>query len=130
MATAPAYASTPVLWSGAVSNSSADTSFTTPAHGVTLGTGGTNGTKITQIDVIPTGTVVAGLTNVFAYDGTNYHLVLSVVIAAYSSSTTAAPTEQSFYFDNLVLPSNSWTLYATNTIASNPVTVNAYGASL
>lgn len=130
MATAPAYAATPVIWSGLVPGT-ADTSWTAPTNQTTLGSAGASGTKITQVDVIPAGTVVAGLVNVFLYDGSAYHLLESVAIAAYTSSTTAAPPKQSFYYDNLVLPSG-WSLRCTVTVSGDVslVTVNAYGASL
>jgi hypothetical protein len=130
MAVAPAYASTPVAWTGLVP-STADTSWTAPSHVTSLGAAGSSGTKIVQVDVIPAGTVVAGLVNVFLYDGAAYHLHESVTIAAYSSSTTGAPPKQSFYYDNLVLP-NGWSLAVSNTVSSNVslVEVNAYGASL
>lgn len=130
MAAAPAYAATPVAWCGLVPGT-ADTSWTAPTNQATLGSAGASGTKITQIDVIPAGTVVAGLVNIFAYDGSAYHLVESVTIAAYTSSTTAAPPKQTFIYDNLVLP-NGWSLRITNTVAGNVslVTVNAFGASL
>jgi hypothetical protein len=130
MATAPAYAATPVAWTGLVPGT-ADTSWTAPTNATTLGSAGASGTKITQVDVIPAGTNVAGLVNVFLYDGTAYHLHESVTIPAYSSSTTAAPVKQSFYYDNLVLPSG-WSLRVTNTVSGNVnlVEVNAYGASL
>ena len=117
MAAAPAYAATPVTWSGLVP-STADTSWTAPSHTTSLGSAGANGTKITQVDVIPAGTVVAGLVNVFLYDGTTYHLHESVTIAAYTSSTTAAPAKQSYASDNLVLP-NGWSLVVTNTVSGN-----------
>lgn len=131
MATAPAYAATPVLWAG-LTPASADTSLTAPTNVTTLGTAGSSGSKITQIDVIPTATVVAGLVNVFAYDGTTYHLVESVAITAGTVNTTTAPVKQTFTYDNLVLPSNSWSLRVTSTVAGNTsiVEVNAYGASL
>jgi len=129
MAAAPAYAVTPVAWTGLVP-STADTSWTAPAHVTTLGSAGAGGTKITQIDVIPAGTTVAGLVNVFVYDGTNYHLHESVTIAAATLSTTAAPVKQSYTYDNLVLPTGS-SLVVTTTVAGNVslVEVNAYGAS-
>lgn len=130
MAAAPAYASTPAVWPG-LTPASADTSWTAPSNVTVLGSAGASGTKVVQVDVIPAGTVVAGLVNVFAYDGSAYHLVESVVIAAYTSSTTAAPPKQSFTYDNLVLP-NGWSLRITTTVAGNAslVEVNAFGASL
>ena len=130
MAAAPAYAASPVAWCGLVP-ATADTSWTAPVNVTTLGSAGASGTKITQVDVTPAGTVVAGLVNVFLYDGSAYHLHESVTIAAYTSSTTAAPPKQSYYYDNLVLP-NGWSLRVTNTVAGNVslVEVNAFGASL
>jgi hypothetical protein len=130
VASAPAYAATPVAWCGLVP-ASADTSLTAPTNVTTLGSAGASGTKITQIDVIPAATVVAGLVCVFAYDGSTYHLVEAVTIAAATVSTTAAPVKQSFTYDNLVLPSG-WSLRCTNTVAGNVslVEVNAFGASL
>ena len=76
---------------------------------------------------------MAGLVCVFAYDGTNYHLLppFPLAIAAATPSTTLAPVSQTAYFDNLVLPSG-WSLVITNTVAGNEslVQVTAYGASL
>lgn len=131
MASAPVYSATPVAWCGLVPGT-ADTSYTAPTNQATLGTAGSSGTKITQIDVTPVGTVGAGVVNVFAYDGSTYHLVESVTIPAATVSTTAAPAKQSFTYDNLVLPSNSWSLRVTNTVSGNVslVKVCAYGASL
>ena len=130
MAAAPAYAATPVAWTGLVP-ATADTSWTAPTNVTALGSAGASGTKITQVDVIPAGTVVAGLVNLFLYDGTTYHLHESVTIPAYTSSTTAGPVKQSFTYDNLVLPTG-WSLRVTTTVAGNVslVEVNAYGASL
>ena len=110
--------------------STADTSWTAPTHVTTLGTAGANGTKVNEIDVTPVGTTVASQVNVFAYDGSTYHLVLSVAIAAATLSTTEGPVTQSFTFDNLVLPTSSWTLACSNTVAGNVslITVNAFGA--
>jgi hypothetical protein len=131
MAAAPAFAATPAAWCGLVPGT-ADTSFTAPTHVTTLGTAGSSGTKITQIDVIPAGTVVAALVNIFAYDSTTYHLIESVTIAAGTVNTTTAPVKQTYSYDNLVLPSSSWSLVVTNTVAGNVslVEVNAWAASL
>lgn len=131
MAVAPVYFVTPRLLAGLVP-ATADTSFTAPTHLTTLGSGGANGTKISEIDVIPVGTVVAGIVNVFAYDGTTYHLLPggSVTIAAATVSTTAAPVATVLTFENLVLPSSSWSLVCSNTVAGNVslIEVVAYGA--
>jgi hypothetical protein len=130
MAAAPSYASTPIAWTGLVP-STFDTSFTAPSHVTTLGSAGSSGTKVTQVDVIPVATVVTGLVNLFAYDGTAYHLIESLMIAAATVSTTAPPVKTSLYYDNLVLPTG-WSLVVSSTVAGNQslLEVNAFGASL
>jgi hypothetical protein len=131
MAAAPAYAATPVAWTGLVPGT-ADTSFTAPTNQTTLGTAGSNGTKITEINIIPVGTVAAGLVNVFLYDGSTYHLWDSYLIAVGTVNTTTQPVRQVFTYDNLVLPTNSWSLRVTTTVSGNVslIEVNAVGASL
>jgi hypothetical protein len=130
VATAPAYAATPVIWAGLIPGT-ADTSFTAPANQTTLGSAGASGTKIVQVDIEPVGTTVSGLVNIFAYDGTAYHLMESVTISAATVSTSTPPVKQSYTYDNLVLPSG-WSLRVSGTIAGNVslVKVIAYGASL
>ena len=130
MAAVPAFAATPVAWCGLVP-STQDTSNTAPTHVTSLGSAGASGTKITQVDITPTATVVAGIVNVFAYDGATYHLLEPVTIAAATVSATAAPVKQSYTYDNLVLP-NGWSLAVSNTEASNVsiIEVSAWGASL
>ena len=130
MASLPSYAVTPVTWSGLVPATN-DTSFTAPTHTTLLGSAGVNGTKITEIDLIPVATVVLSLVNLFLFDGTTYHLHESVTISAQTISATLPPTKQIFYYDNLVLPSG-WSLYCTVTVAGDEslVEVNAFGASL
>lgn len=128
MATAPSFAATPHLMFGLVPGS-ADTSYTAPTVVTILGSAATTGTKISEIDVIPVGTTVAGVVNIFAYDGSAYHLVTPVTIGAGSVNTTNPPLPQVFVYDNLLLPSG-WSLRCTTTVAGNGslVTVNAAGA--
>jgi hypothetical protein len=131
MATAPSYAATPLIGSALVNNGTADTSYSAPTHGSTLLTAGSNGTKVAQIDLIPAGTISSGgvVVNIFIYNGTSYYLHESVLIAAITPATQVASLKYSYYYDNLVIPSGS-TLYVTETIATQPVQVNAFGASL
>ena len=112
--------------------STLDASFTAPTHVTSLGSAGSSGTKVTQVDVTPVATVVAGLVNIFIYDGTTYHLLASVTIAAATVSTTAAPVTQTLTFDNLVLPASTWSLACSNTVSGNVslLEVNAFGADL
>lgn len=131
MATAPAYAATPLLGAVLVNNGTADTSFSTPTHATLLVTAGSNGTKITQIDVVPAGTISSGgvVVNIFLYNGSTYYLHESVLVAAITPGTQAASLKYSYYYDNLVLPA-SWYLYATETVATQPCQVSAWGSSL
>jgi hypothetical protein len=128
LAASPVFAVTPRSMCGLVP-STADTSNTAPTHVTSLGSAGSSGTKISQIDVTPVGTVVAGIVNVFLYDGTTYHLHEPVTIPAATVSTTAAPVKQSYYYDNLNLPSG-WSLAVSNTVSGNVslVEVSAFGA--
>jgi hypothetical protein len=132
MATAPAYASTPLLGNALINNGTADTSFSAPTHTTTLFTAGSNGTKLVQVDLIPAGTISSGgvVVNLFFYNGSSYFLHESVLITAITPATQVASLKYSYYYDSVVLPSNSWSLVATETVVSQPVQVNAYGASL
>src|SRR5215831_17879044 len=108
MAASPVFAATPRLMAVSVS-ATADTSWTAPTTTATVGSGGSSGTKVSQIDVMPVGTTVAGVINIFAYDGTTYTLLESVQVSAVSASTTVPVVKiASFTYDNLNLPSSSW----------------------
>jgi hypothetical protein len=133
VAAAPAYASNPLLGAVLIDNGTADTSFSAPSHATLLVTAASTGTKITEIDFTPGGTISSGgvVVNIFLYNGTTYYLAPngSVLVAAVTPATQVAPPTVQNYYDNLVLPSG-WSLYATETIASQPVFVIAFGASL
>jgi diphthamide biosynthesis methyltransferase len=72
MSTTAQYASTPVF--GAALLTTADTSLTAPTTVGTVLTAGSNGTRIDYIDIQGVANTVAGIVNLFIYDGTNYHL--------------------------------------------------------
>ena len=80
--------------------------------------------------MIPFGTSVTGLVNVFLYDGSAYHLHEPVQITAGTANPTIVPVKTSYYYDNLVLPSG-WSMSITTTEAGNEnlVEVSAFGAS-
>lgn len=130
MATAPAFAATPVCWSGLVP-ATADTSLTAPSNVTTLGTAGANGTKIDSIVVEGVGTTVAGVVNIFLYDNSTYHLYDQFLISAVTSSTTARAYRSERAYTNLLLPSNSWSLRCTVTVAGDQslLKVTATGGS-
>jgi hypothetical protein len=131
MAATPAYAATPLLGSALVSNTTADTSFSAPAHATLLVTASANGSKITEIDLIPAGTIASGgvVVNIFIYNGAAYYLHESVLIAAITPGVQTASQKYTYTYDNLVLP-NGYFLYATETVITQPVQVNCFGASL
>ena len=131
MATAPAYASTINLGSGLVP-ATLDTSLTAPTNVTTIVTGGTNGTKIEELIFQGVGTTVAGVVNVFLYDGSTYHLYDQVLVAAVTSSTTAIAFRTTRQYANLFLKDNTWTLRVSTTVAGlqSMVKVTATGGSI
>ena len=118
MAANPSFAATPETWCGLVP-ATADTSLTAPTNVTTLGTAAASGTKIDSITCQAVGTTVAGVVNVFLYDGSTYHLFDQFLVPAVSSSTTARAWRQARSYTDLVLPSSSWSLRVTNTVAGN-----------
>ncbi len=121
MATAPAFAATPIVWTGLVP-ATFDTSLTAPTNATTLGTANAaNGSKIEEIVVQGVLTTVAAVVNIFLHDGTTYHLYDQFVITAVTSSTTAAAFRVSKTYANLVLPkaTPTWTLRCTVTVAGD-----------
>lgn len=136
MATAPAFASTINRGSAALSTT-ADTAVATAGSTitpttssfVTLFTAGANGSKVEEITVIPTGTVTACTVRIYVYNGSNYYLRDVYTIAAYTNSTTTAPTPTVVDYSNLELKSGD-TLVASCTVAAEPLTANAFGGDL
>jgi len=118
MATAPAFASTPVAWSGLVP-ATLDASLTAPTNVTTLGTSTAGGTKIDEITCQGVGTTVAGVVNIFLHDGSTYHLYDQFLVPAVTSSTTAKAWQSRRLYANLVLPNGSWSLRATVTVAGD-----------
>ena len=127
MATTPAFAVTPVI--GAVSISTQETSLTAPTSFGTLVSGVTAGRRVAEIVVKCAATSVAALVRVFLHDGTNYFLFDEISVAAATSSNTGATTRVSTLYNNLILPSSSWSIRVTTTIAQ-ATHVTAFGADL
>jgi hypothetical protein len=127
MASTPSFAVTSKVGTGAVSGT-ASTSFTSPSNPTTIVTGASGGTKIEEIIFQGIGTTVAGTVNVFVHDGTNYSLIDQVLVTAITSSTTAAMFRARRQYQNLILPSTSWTLRVSSMVASQLIQVSAFGA--
>lgn len=130
MATSAQYAATPRV--GSANLTTQDTSLTAPTTVSTILTAGASGTRIDYIDVQGVATTVAGLINLFIFDGTNYILFAQVPVIAVTSSTTApafAATLSSNVNSNLmplIIPTG-YSLRATTSVAQTGVRVTAMG---
>lgn len=127
MATAPAFAVTPRISS--VSIATAESSYTAPTNVGTLITGGTSGTRVSEIVCKCAATSAAAIVRIFLYDGTTYWLFDEVTIAAATGSSTVQQTRVSTTYNNLVLPSSSWSVRVTTSV-SQTTHVTALGADL
>ena len=130
MSTTAQYASVPKF--GSATLTTADTSLTAPTTVGTIVTAGASGTRIDYIDIQGVATTVAGLINLFVYDGTNYVLWNQVPVIAITSSTTV-PAFAAYLSSNnnsnimpLTLPTG-YSLRATTSVAQTGVRVTAYG---
>lgn len=130
MATSAQYASTPKIGSALLTT--ADTSLTAPTTVGTVFTAGASGSRIDYIDIQGVATSVAGLINLFIFDGTNYFLYTQVPVQAITSSTTAAAFTAiiSSNTNANILPINLPTghsLRATTSVAQTGIRVTALG---
>ena len=130
MSTTAQYASTPRVGSALLTT--ADTSLTAPSTVGTVLSAGASGTRIDYIEVMGVATTIAGLINLFIYDGSTYFLWQQIPVQAVTSSTTA-PAFVAVISSNsnanvmpLTLPTG-YSLRATTTTAQTGVRVTAYG---
>lgn len=127
MATQPQFAVTPRI--GAVSVATADSSYTAPTNVGTLITGAAAGTRVAEVVVKCAATSAAALVRLFLYDGTTYWLFDEITVAAATGSSTVQQTRVSTTYNNLILPSASWSLRVTTSI-SQVTHVTAFAADL
>jgi len=128
MATTPQFAVTPRI--GAVSIATADASYTAPTSVGTLITGASTGTRIAEIVVKSAATSAAAIVRVFLVDGSgNYWLFDEITVTAATGSSTVAQNRVSTTYNNLILPSASWSLRVTTSVAQT-THVTAFGADL
>jgi hypothetical protein len=130
MSTTAQYASTPKVGSALLTT--ADTSLTAPTTVGTVLSAGASGTRIDYIEIQGVATTVAGLINLFIYDGSTYILWQQIPVLAVTSSTTA-PAWFSVLSSNsnanimpLTIPTG-YSLRATTSVAQTGVRVIAYG---
>lgn len=127
MATAPQFAVTPRI--GNVSIATAEASYTAPTNVGTLITGAATGTRIAEIVVKCAATSAAAIVRIFLYDGTTYWHFDEITVAAATGSSTVQQTRVSTAYNNLVLPSASWSVRVTTSVAQ-ATHVTALGADL
>jgi hypothetical protein len=127
MAASPVFAVTPRI--GAVSIATADSSYTAPTNVGTLITGASTGTRISEIIVKNAATSAAAIVRVFLYDGSTYWLFDEVTVAAATGSATVQQSRVSTLYTNLILPSASWSVRVTTSVAQ-ATHVTALGADL
>lgn len=130
MAANAQYAATPKVGSALLTT--ADTSLTAPTTVGTVVTAGASGTRIDYIDIQGVATTVAGIINLFLFDGTNYILWNQVPVIAVTSGTTAVAFQALLSSNSnanlmpLTLPTG-WSLRATTSTAQTGIRVTAYG---
>ena len=127
MAASPVFAVTPRM--SAVSIATADSSYTAPTNVGTLITGASTGTRVAEIVVKCAATSAAAIVRIFLYDGTTYWHFDEVTIAAATGSATVQQTRVSTTYNNLILPSASWSVRVTTSVAQT-THVTALGADL
>jgi hypothetical protein len=130
MAASPAFISTPRI--GRVSLSTANTATDGTGTISDLIVGVSAGTRILSVNVQGTATTVASLVNLFLFDGTNWDLFDQITISATTGSNTVKGYRLVTAYTDLVLPSASWKLGATLTVAptTGTVRVAAFGGDL
>jgi hypothetical protein len=127
MATNPSFISTARL--GVASVSSANTAIDGTGTITDLITGVAAGTRVLEIAAQCSATSAAALVNLFIYDGTTWTLFDQITISAATSSNTVKANRNNATYVNLVLPSASWKIGCTTTIAQ-ATRVYAFGGDL
>lgn len=117
MATEPIFAATPHIAAGLIP-ATADTSRTAPANVTTIFTAAAGGSKVEEITLEAVGTTVAGIVNIFLYDGATYHLYDQFLLLAITLATTQLGYRASHTYSNLVLPSG-WSVRVSGEVVAN-----------
>lgn len=122
--TSPIFGLTPIIWKGTVST--ANTARDGTGTIATIGSAGTNGSRIEEIVVKATENPADSVVTIFLHDGTNYYLFDEFDLGdpAAASNTVAGYREYRTY-RNLVLPSG-WSLRAAITVALTAGVINVF----
>lgn len=129
MATDPVFASTPRI--GMVQATAANDNQRDGTTGTYYDviTGVAAGTKIEEIVCEFTVTTTAGMIRLFLHDGTNNRLFDEIPVTAVTPTASVAAFRASRTYLNLVLPSASWKITASNDNAE-ACNIFAFGADL
>jgi hypothetical protein len=92
-------------------------------------TGASTGSRIAELVVKSAATSAAAVVRVFLYDGTTYWLFDEITVAAATGSSTVQQARVSNSYNNLILPSASWSIRVTTSV-SQATHVTALGADL
>ena len=131
MASKPAFAATPRQ--GQTSIATAELSLTAPTNVGTILMAGANGSRVERLRAVGAASTVAGLVNVFLYDGSVYRLIRAIVVGAASPGATVPAwgsdgSGMISFEGGLMLPSG-WSLRATTTVGQT-IHLTADGADL
>jgi hypothetical protein len=128
MATSPSFIGTPVIGTAALS--AANTALDGSGTIVSLLTGAASGTRVLEIDAQCSATSSACLVNIFlsSDSGTSWTLFDQITITAITVSTTAKAFRNYNTYANLILPSTSYKLGVTATVAQ-AIKVHALGGN-
>jgi hypothetical protein len=127
MATAPAFAVTPRIAS--VNIATANTNRDGTGTVATLITGASTGTRIAEIVIKARVTTTAGQVRVFLHDGTSFFAFNEIAVAAATVSNSVQGVRVSAVYNNLILPSASWSI-RVSTHNAESIDVTALGADL
>jgi hypothetical protein len=130
MATSPAFISTPRIGRLSLSTANTATDGTGTINDLLVGVSA--GTRILSVNVQGTATTVASLVNLFLWNGTTWDLFDQITISNATGSNTVRAYRLVTAYTDLVLPSATWKLGATITVAptTGTVRVAAFGGDL
>lgn len=130
MAANPSFISTPRI--GRVSLSTVNTAVDGTGTINDLIVGASAGTRVLNVTVQAAGSTAAALVNLFLWNGTTWDLFDQITISAITGSNTTKAYRLVTAYTDLVLPSTTWKLGATITVAptTGTVRVAAFGGDL
>lgn len=111
MATTAQYAATARTAVGQVTTANTNRNGTGTI--ATIFTGGTNGSRIDDINIVATGTTTAGVVRLFLNDGTTSYLLQEILVTAITPSTTVQVFSFQLLNQAIILASSSWSLRAS-----------------